>query len=264
MVRIGVKVYTHREVLRYVTMRVATAVALAAALTWAMATLYFGDDPTATVTVGFLRNFDVCIAMIIAGFITAGLSYRSAAMMRELVQARNELLQLASSDPLTGLLNRRGLKEAAHASLAARPSDTSVSILMCDVDRFKYINDTFGHEAGDRALVGLGAVIKKFATDRDLVAARYGGEEFAVLIFGASRAEAIVYAEHLRLTCSGEQVLAEVPNLRLTVSIGLATAPADLGLSAITAAADRALYEAKKRGRDRVVKRELRSEAFAA
>ncbi len=179
-------------------------------------------------------------------------------LKRELHQraaAERALDVLASTDPLTGLANRRRFFERAEARCAeaARDGD-ALSVLMIDADHFKSYNDRYGHGAGDRALVAIARAIAGEMRAETDIAARYGGEEFIVLLPGLDRTAAFVVAEAIRTAVSRmaephERAAAGI----VTVSAGLASAEAGVppDLRALVEAADAALYGAKRDGRNR-------------
>lgn len=152
-------------------------------------------------------------------------------------------------DPLTGLLNRGAL--ATRFELArqqARGRRSAVSVIVCDVDHFKAVNDTYGHERGDEVLQSLAEILRRTSATSD-DAYRIGGEEFLVLLPGHELAGAAEVAERLRVAVEA----APVAGLPLTISVGVACASgADVVLPTLMAAADRALYSAKRAGRNRV------------
>jgi diguanylate cyclase (GGDEF)-like protein len=156
----------------------------------------------------------------------------------------------ASTDPLTGLPNKRGLEDSFKRMMAhASRSLTVLSAVVIDLDHFKHINDNFGHDRGDEVLAAFGVMLRSNLREADL-AARSGGEEFIVLLPDTDRAGALRVAEHLRLATKS-LVIPELP--RLTASFGVATFPEDaLDGETLLRVADRALYAAKQRGRDRV------------
>ena len=158
-------------------------------------------------------------------------------------EMEDQLRRVGVTDPLTGLLNRRGLTEAIAA--AAAP----VSFVALDVDRFKAYNDTFGHPAGDRALQAVADALRATLRKGDVVA-RAGGEEFVVVLSRTSSVGARRVAEALRtaVAAGGDALEAS-----LTVSVGVATAKTPEEVDEAFAAADRALYMAKETGRNRVV-----------
>lgn len=175
----------------------------------------------------------------------------------ELLMANTRLEELATTDPLTGLANRRKMTEQIGKELdRVRRLRHPLALLMVDIDLFKRINDTYGHEAGDRAIVGVSAMLTAGLRAVDL-AARYGGAEFVLLMPETDSDTAALAAERLRLAAS--QLAVEVDgglSISLTISVGVAVArPQDAPdtASSLLARADRALYKAKKEGRDRVI-----------
>jgi diguanylate cyclase (GGDEF)-like protein len=157
----------------------------------------------------------------------------------------------ASMDPLTGMFNRRGFAEATsrvieREAIAGRPA----TVLIFDIDHFKSINDRFGHPAGDEILKLFAAVVINTLRITDL-SGRIGGEEFAALL-PCSLEEGVIAAERVReaFECSG--IVDESGPVDTTVSIGVAGGPAGTELEVLLAAADTALYQAKRNGRNRV------------
>lgn len=165
-----------------------------------------------------------------------------------------DLRNLAMRDALTGLYNRRYLNEALQQRVAEwRRYNATVSVLMIDLDNLKQLNDEYGHQVGDEALVLLGSVIACQLRSAD-IAARYGGDEFVVVLPHADRKQADAtgrrICEQYRITCA-EQLTAAHGSL----SIGVATVEDECptGFNQLLSAADAALYEAKTGGKNRVV-----------
>jgi diguanylate cyclase (GGDEF)-like protein len=158
----------------------------------------------------------------------------------------------ASMDPLTGMFNRRGFAEATSRVIereakAGRP----VTVLIFDIDHFKSINDRFGHPAGDEILKLFSAVVINALRITDL-SGRIGGEEFAALL-PCSLEEGVLAAERVREAFEASGIVDEVAGpVDTTVSIGVAGGPAGTELEVLLAAADTALYQAKRGGRNRV------------
>jgi two-component system cell cycle response regulator len=175
------------------------------------------------------------------------------------VAARDHLEKLASTDPLTGCLNRRALARVINSELErARRYESDVSILLADLDRFKQVNDTRGHVVGDSVLAQVGEMLRYEARTADVVA-RYGGEEFVVVMPQTALGGATMFAERIRERVEEHDFAREKESpLHITVSIGVATYPDDRIVSADTfiSVADGALYRAKHGGRNLV--RDLR------
>jgi diguanylate cyclase (GGDEF)-like protein len=166
-----------------------------------------------------------------------------------------ELLNGAMTDPLTGLYNSRWLRDAGGRAVAASARDRSkLALLLMDLDHFKKINDSSGHAAGDEVLQRLAKRLQGAFRGSDAVV-RFGGEEFVVLLHGSDGQGATAAAEVLRQAVQ-EVALPPTCNLRrLTASVGIAVYPEDgRSLDELLAAADRAMYSAKHRGRNRVAR----------
>jgi diguanylate cyclase (GGDEF)-like protein len=170
----------------------------------------------------------------------------------ELKASREELLALSLTDPLTGVRNRRALYDCAQHEIArAGRTGEPVTLLMVDVDHFKKVNDQHGHPVGDQVLREVAAAIVQTARGSDVVA-RFGGEEFAVLLIQTEQAAAT--AERLRAAIARLEVRAPQGPVKVTVSIGVASASGEsIDFEALIRHADDALYKAKREGRDRVV-----------
>jgi diguanylate cyclase (GGDEF)-like protein len=174
------------------------------------------------------------------------------------ILARQAMCQLelnlqAMRDPLTGLYNRRQLEEGLHREvLRARRVEAPVGVMAIDVDHFKRVNDTLGHEVGDIALRGIAEVLASCVREED-IACRAGGEEFVIILPGTGKTALRSRAEALRKTIEQARIPAGDGMLKLTVSIGLASFPSygDSG-QGVLRAADVALYKAKAAGRNRV------------
>src|SRR2546426_6294747 len=164
------------------------------------------------------------------------------------VSDKQRLEKLAATDALTGTLTRRALAEALEAELErARRYNLAVSILLADIDRFKLVNDTRGHIAGDSVLRQVGELLRREARSVDLVA-RYGGEEFVVVMPETALHGAAIFAERVRRRVMHHDFADPGENpLNLTISIGLASFPEDRlsGADSFVALADQALSRAK-------------------
>lgn len=166
-----------------------------------------------------------------------------------LKERAGEFEQLSVTDALTGLLNRRYIEQRLNEEVKrSNRHGFPMSFMMLDVDHFKSYNDEFGHPAGDEALKIVGSVIRDTLRAAD-VAARFGGEEFSILLPQTMPDEAAVIADRIRANIERTRF----PHRRVTISIGVASCSADLCSSEnIVDAADKALYEAKRRGRNQI------------
>ena len=170
--------------------------------------------------------------------------------------------ELAGRDPLTGLHNRRGFVERVAALLAgARSERAPAALLLIDVDRFKSINDTYGHEAGDRVLCAIAQRLQRWE-GANCAVGRHGGEEFALLITGIGGFALARFADGVRLAVAACDHRAAIGERSVTVSIGVAEAdPAAIcDFQQLYRLADKALYAAKQTGRDRIAVRQWSAE----
>ena len=161
-----------------------------------------------------------------------------------------EIQKMASTDGLTGIANRRTFEEVLEREVSrAKRSGEQVTLVMLDLDHFKRLNDTHGHQLGDQVLQGAAAALVKSCRDFD-TAARYGGEEFAVILTSCSPRESLVAGERLRLGI----INGDMP-VPVTASAGVATYPTHAtDPYSLIKAADEALYESKRSGRNRVTR----------
>jgi diguanylate cyclase (GGDEF)-like protein len=172
-----------------------------------------------------------------------------AGIRAALKEKASEFEQLSVTDELTGLLNKRYLKERLTEEIArSERHGFPMSFMMIDVDEFKPYNDSFGHLEGDRALKIVGAILKEGLRGAD-VAARFGGEEFSILLPQTTCEEAVTIAERIRRRIE----TTKFPKRKITISIGVACSSANLhSPDELIDAADQAVYEAKRRGRNNV------------
>jgi diguanylate cyclase (GGDEF)-like protein len=196
-------------------------------------------------------------AFVDAGYVTAALV--TTAVLLSVSSERQarlvaKLEQMAAVDPLTGLVTRRVLDEAATSALSGAASDEGTSLILLDVDEFKAINDVHGHPVGDAVLVELANLIVEHTRPVDVVC-RLGGDEIAVLLPGCPTEVARQRAQELLDSVLAHHFAVEGTDepLRASISVGLAHAPSDAqDLVSLYAAADAALYQAKRSGRSRV------------
>src|SRR5262249_44842046 len=166
-----------------------------------------------------------------------------------LANMQQDLLRLALTDPLTGVLNRRAFFENAKDACQRAEGAPHLSAIVMDIDHFKRINDVYGHDVGDEAIRG---VAQQVAAET-AITGRLGGEEFALLLEGQDLSAALRLAEQLRVRISGMQVQAENRRLKLTCSFGVSQWEPGDTIDRLLKRADIALYSAKTEGRNRTV-----------
>lgn len=181
--------------------------------------------------------------------------YGFQAIARDITERKgleDELAYEASHDTLTGLHNRRYLLEELQALLdgSRRQLGSAFSVCICDVDRFKAINDEYGHAAGDEVLKGVGSCLRANLRGSDVVG-RVAGDEFAVLLPGTNESQAVVCLDRIRERIETMAFGTEEFIYSVTASFGVAQAEENMSAKDLLAAADFALYTAKKSGRNR-------------
>lgn len=173
--------------------------------------------------------------------------------MLELTIELGQVSELIYQDHLTGTLNRRGMDEAFKREFArSKRGQTAISVALIDIDHFKKVNDTFGHDVGDQALIHLAKVVQEILRPVDVVA-RYGGEEFVIILPETNLADGVSIMTRLQRDLTKRYFLHENEKLLITFSAGVAQRQSDESAEAIIARADSALYRAKQAGRNRVL-----------
>lgn len=242
------------ELFRRMAIAMGISIPLSVALTLALMAYVFGTDLDAVITVSLGYKFGICMAIL--GPVALGplAYYRTHLAIRQRDRAEVELRRMAETDQLTGLLNRRGIDAALSASFAGHDRGQPLSVLMLDVDFFKSVNDRFGHDFGDAALIHVATVLRGFMQSHRSILGRRGGEEFIAVLPGLDAAEAVSVAERLREAVANSPVAIAANTAAITVSIGVAAArPGAISPSRLVSEADAALYSAKASGRNRVV-----------
>ncbi len=203
----------------------------------------------------FILQCFLCVALILLYSVNSALKERDR-LQQAVTAAFYEADANAGLDHITGLANRRAFdKQLAREWQRAHRERLNLSLLMIDVDRFKLYNDHYGHVSGDECLRKIASILAQSALRATDLVARYGGEEFAILLPGASLNMAALLAERIRKSVSETGLPhAEDPQGIVTISAGVATVQPsnDIETATLVERADRALYEAKNRGRDRV------------
>ncbi|MFB9995243.1 GGDEF domain-containing protein [Deinococcus oregonensis] len=216
---------------------------LCVAFPWAA--LLLRGEGSLSANTSLLRVQLTCGAILVLLF---GLAWYRARFLQERSE-RLTLYHLAHTDPLTGLPNRRALYPAVDDLLVAIPQGTSGSVILLDLDHFKRINDTYGHNIGDDVLIYTAALLRSALRDGDTVG-RWGGEEFLITLPDTDTIGATKVAERVRRLM---QNTPQPPAGQVTASLGVATCEPGDDLRVLTARADAAMYEAKQLGRNRVV-----------
>ena len=187
-----------------------------------------------------------------------------------LSESNKQLVQLSNLDSLTGLANRRCFDENLGKELNRSTRErTPLSLILLDVDYFKEFNDTFGHLVGDECLKQIAYVLQKTVERSHDLAARYGGEEFAVILPSTDLKGGLIIAERLRTQVENLDLTSPKASIiqSITISLGLVSIPhGQKGITSKTLIdwADKALYEAKSQGKNRVVHLELPMPSFTA
>ena len=164
------------------------------------------------------------------------------------------LADAASMDKLTGLYNRKYIAEVLEVEFKrAKALHSNISVVLFDIDNFKKINDTYGHDCGDYVLAGVGAVVKASGlAERDL-AGRFGGEEFIIVLTSSNAEQAGHVAERIRQRIEQHEFVYEGQRVNVTVSLGVSAIRRDFHVAAdVYKEADKALYESKRAGKNRV------------
>jgi diguanylate cyclase (GGDEF)-like protein len=181
------------------------------------------------------------------------LSSLTVVYVRLIDSAEARLHELATTDALTGLMNRRSILEAIAREQALRQRKPHhLSLILVDIDHFKKINDTHGHATGDTALKAVAGILRKCMREMDYVA-RWGGEEFLVVQPHADKAQSQLAAERLRAAVEAESLPGDGQPIRLTITLGLTELGTEEQMDQGLQRADAALYEGKHQGRNRVV-----------
>jgi diguanylate cyclase (GGDEF)-like protein len=173
-------------------------------------------------------------------------------LQAELNAAREKLHYEATHDVLTGVFNRRAILDMLDAEFArANCGDVPMSIALCDIDFFKKINDSHGHQVGDAALKGFAKVVSAELRTDDVLG-RYGGEEFLIIARGSGPQPNPAMFDRIRQKVETENIPADAPIRPFSVSMGVAHSNQADTVDALLALADTALYQAKREGRNRV------------
>lgn len=226
----------------------------------------FNFDEIRSVRVFPLAVGGICIGTFVLGTRREGaLDTAATERLRVLIQLATAALanalayawaiHTATTDSMTGLTNHRTFKERAAEALArAERSGRPLSVILTDIDHFKRVNDTYGHSIGDQVIIAVAEILRSSLRRVDL-GARYGGEEFAILLEEADTGAAVALAERIREAAAARTFQGGERSFGVTLSLGVATYPADAkSVADLVDAADKALYAAKHAGRNQTVR----------
>jgi diguanylate cyclase (GGDEF)-like protein len=243
------RISTQRDVVLSIVLQTAISLAIALPTTLVITLWYFDGDLSRSVSGWAALRFGLGVTFIECVTVCPIVGYRTMVILRTANNLRDRLHALATRDPLTGLLNRRGFDEA----VATLPTGAA-AVLVCDIDNFKRVNDGYGHDVGDRVLQKVADLLTGLEEARPAtLLARFGGEEFVVVLAGASLEHGRLWAEMARVRLAARRVMGPGGPIAVTASFGVAaTERFDGDISALIARADAALYCAKNEGRNRV------------
>ncbi|EJK87824.1 GGDEF domain-containing protein [Rhizobium sp. AP16] len=188
----------------------------------------------------------ILLASFIGGIVSAALALLAGHAIHKLALSNAEFERLSRTDMLSGLLNRRAFTEALDSV------EADASLVIFDVDRFKTINDRYGHASGDAVIIAVSQIFSSIFGGRDVVA-RLGGEEFGAIVHGRDMAERIARIEDVKALIAEHAIAVEGGAVTITISAGIADIWGPRRKEAAYAAADKALYLAKALGRNRIV-----------
>ncbi len=208
--------------------------------------------------------FQLLVILLLATLVIAAVRWRLASLKRselklklQVAEKTVELAALARQDALTGLANRRAFDESMQHELKwARRQQQPLCLALLDIDHFKQVNDNWSHSMGDEVLKRVATTLQQHCRDTDSLA-RWGGEEFVILLPNTTLAKATEVCDRLRIEIADSNFAEVVPGLTITLSIGLAILGSDDDGKQLLIDADRALYQAKKQGRNAVVSQDM-------
>lgn len=203
------------------------------------------------VVIAFFHYYNTILIFILLVFFSLLFALEVRYMQRLLEKENNRLGEMAHYDPLTKLLNRRSMDECLRKIFDRAVAERPFCLMMADIDDFKQVNDTYGHDLGDRVLKTVSETISKCVRETDRVC-RWGGEEFLVL-FQIDLEHAGQIAERIRNSIESNVIQAEGVEIRVTMTMGIAQYHSDATIHSMVNAADEKLYYGKKHGKNQVV-----------
>ncbi|WP_137226393.1 GGDEF domain-containing protein [Shewanella sp. MEBiC00475] len=214
--------------------------------------IFLPTDSIPHVTYSMEFKLRLILSFLTTTFLSALYEYLRMISFKSALELGKKYQQLALSDPLTKLANRRNaLTILQQEKSRTSRNDDPLSILLCDLDHFKMVNDKYGHNCGDMVLTELAQVFTKSVRQQDCVA-RWGGEEFLFILPQTSAEQAFVIAEKIRINVQRHSVYCHEQDISLTISIGISQLTDNQTIDEMINNADRYLYQAKKNGRNQV------------
>ncbi len=189
------------------------------------------------------------LVFLVIVFLSSLYQYIREISMKRMKKMQSDLEFFLRRDPLTGLYNRRGYED----NITSIKNTSFGSILMCDIDHFKNVNDKYGHNTGDYVLKEVAKVLKEELRDND-ISVRWGGEEFLIFLSETAISQACLMAERLRYKIEHNEIVYDNKSIYITFSIGVSVIENDISLEEAIKNADHAMYVSKKEGRNRVSK----------
>ncbi len=212
--------------------------------------LFIPDNTILQTTYTFSYKIRLILVFILVSLLTSAYAYSAQQLFDKMIQLTEELSDIAEEDQLTQLRNRRGVYHQLERIYAQSKRDRSnLSLIMCDIDYFKDVNDIYGHDAGDKVLIAVSDVIKSTIRKSDLPA-RWGGEEFLIVLPKAKEEEAYRVAEKIRNNILDLVVNHEGTDIQVSLSLGVADFKNTKSVEELVKLADNYLYEAKNKGRN--------------
>ncbi|MDO4188991.1 MAG: GGDEF domain-containing protein, partial [Lachnospiraceae bacterium] len=200
----------------------------------------------------FYTYFNVTISFCGVIFFNILHAIEYSYIKNKLLSENSKLDNYATFYPLTNLLNRRSTDEKLKQLFDAHYHDEDAfSIIMCDIDKFKSVNDTYGHDAGDFVLKEVAWILKDTVRDGDVVS-RWGGEEFLIIV-NSHKANAAILAERIRAQVEAHKYNYKNTELHITITLGVSSYHANTDIKSLIKSADQKLYRGKENGRNQVV-----------
>lgn len=224
-------------------------------LALACAVFFLPELPFVTATYSADFKLRLLITLVFEGGFCFVLDYSRRSARQQLMSMAGRYERAARTDELTGLSNRRDVQEQLNKALSRHQrSKQPFSVILIDLDHFKAINDSFGHEAGDAVLKDFSAMLKRLCRETD-IPARWGGEEFLILLPDTSLLQALVLADRLRVETQAREFTFNGTRLNVSMSAGVCSVTQHGTAASLLRQADLNLYEAKSSGRNRIVPR---------